>query len=77
MRCGVVMSSVLTKYGRWDPAIFFGTVKREEDAVVRAEERLKEAKASVARAKRAVKAEKKRVADMLASGDVRPIESGT
>jgi ABC-type phosphate/phosphonate transport system ATPase subunit len=74
MKCAVVMASTLTKYNRWDPRFYFGSVKAEEEAVARALERVKDAKAAVTRAKRAVTAEKKRVAAMLAAEDVRPLD---
>lgn len=68
-RVVIVKSSVLTKYDRWDPGFYLEDPQLEE-AVKKAEKRLKYAQSGLRTARKKVVENKKKVREMQEAGEV-------
>ena len=70
IRAGIVSAAAMAKHGRWDPAYFLPP----DDADVKAAQRnLEAAKTRLANAEKAFAAAEARYAQLVADGDVVPI----
>lgn len=75
MKCCIVSSKTVAKYGRWDPRFYLGETKEKQEAIDRAEEAFKDAARTLGRQKVRALKERERVAGMRALGEVQPLET--
>lgn len=73
-RCAIVSSTELAKHERWDAAFFLGDVSVEKERIARERKRLKDALATIAKAKQSMKEILVRIRKMKEDGTVQMLE---